>query len=1157
MARLLSKKQQKKQLRKHFYKASLRQLFTLCLLGLWGHGGQTWQYLFGAGVSVAIAFSETRNPKQKMGLQRFINPSTTTTPFRRLGPSKLFLPDNAQGESPSNQRGRDKVAIDRNASGIQGDCSIDQDDNCEPARKFNVTLLLIDHYDSFTYNLFDMLAQLTLQPPVVLAKDVYEMWPTPSNGLNGTNDPSLSWFQSLDGIILSPGPGNPYDQPDFSKQAITCNPNLPILGVCLGHQLMATTYGATVDTAPIPIHGQVYSIHQLSDNDTSVSQNSSSPSFPSIFDQLPDSWNAMRYHSLAIQPDSISPTDLKVTATTLEIQGENQEAIIQGIAHTKYPHYGVQFHPESVGTEHGKQLLQNFCQLCYNLKLGRQERQKESENSQSESIRQSFLEANGTNGSTTSYDNVSSAESSLPQSRASSSSSRFEVIIFKVPPSVIPSSLLTPEVVFESFYAEEPFSMWLDSSRSASPSFQNGEDSTSTTGSVGTLSILASPTRIDDSGRLVEYYVSSNTTDKDDGHDILTWLQKQLGQPTKTVRIVREFAEGGANVAASSSTVVWEHDFVSNNDLYERKNMDGILPFDYRGGFLGYLGYSVRRDTGRYLQEVEYAMKTPSPPMTTAKSATGARGEKEKVKKNGLPSTPSAAFFLAEQSMVYHHPTQAWYLVGLVDRDDDVDTVDLENSLGEAKVLNWMKETSNRMKGLDTQLRTSPKTKGFLSEDCKRVPFVTGRTPETSKKTNGGDKKYVHHSRAALTSFTPNRSETTYKRNIAECKEHIRLGESYELCLTNQLEATIGYSSLQALGGPVGMYKVLRQRNPAPYSAFFNWNIAGVTPNGQDLTAQNCAKENDPLLLSVSSPMAICCSSPERFISVQKRRQSRRQGTVSQQSIDTEEVVVLQAEAKPIKGTIARIMPQKNQPRTDHEQEIDAQMAQKLKESIKDRAENYMIVDLLRNDLSRVCAIGSVHVAKLMAIESYTTVHQMVSTIRGTLSTLLGEGNNNESKISTQGDKTAFDLLKACFPGGSMTGAPKIRTMELLEEMEEYIDRGPYSGSLGYVSVNGCMDMNIIIRSAVLSPIRHFNEERNDQFAGELEKLYKISVGAGGAITSLSTCDDEYAEMILKTSAVVQAVQDWARGDSSEDEPSVVIVGEEMAPVQTQQQQQP
>ena len=161
-----------------------------------------------------------------------------------------------------------------------------------------------------------------------------------------------------------------------------------------------------------------------------------------------------------------------------------------------------------------------------------------------------------------------------------------------------------------------------------------------------------------------------------------------------------------------------------------------------------------------------------------------------------------------------------------------------------------------------------------------------------------------------------------------------------------------------------------------------------------------------------------------------------------------------------------------------------------------------MIVDLLRNDLSRICEPGSVHVPKLMAIESFATVHQMVSTIRGIV-------KPGESPI---------DVISACFPGGSMTGAPKLRSMDLLNEMEMGKSRGPYSGCLGYISVNGCMDLNIIIRTAVLT---------ESQIS-----TWNLTIGAGGAITALSESEDEFDEMLLKSKALKDAVQRWCNENS-------------------------
>ncbi|GAB3701312.1 aminodeoxychorismate synthase component I [Nocardiopsis oceani] len=227
---------------------------------------------------------------------------------------------------------------------------------------------------------------------------------------------------------------------------------------------------------------------------------------------------------------------------------------------------------------------------------------------------------------------------------------------------------------------------------------------------------------------------------------------------------------------------------------------------------------------------------------------------------------------------------------------------------------------------------------------------------------------------------------------------------------------------LPDLGGGDGLdyYRRLRAASPAPYAALLR--VGGVT---------------------------VLSASPERFLRV-----------------DSERV----AESRPIKGTA----PRHPDPATD------TRAAAELRTGAKTRAENLMIVDLLRNDLGRVCEVGSVEVPAFMYTVSYATVHQLVSTIRGRL----------RPEVST------MEAVRACFPGGSMTGAPKLRTMEIIDRLESSA-RGVYSGALGYVSHTGEADLSIVIRTAVSA-------------GGE------ITVGAGGAIVLDSDPEDEHEEMLLK-----------------------------------------
>jgi len=199
------------------------------------------------------------------------------------------------------------------------------------------------------------------------------------------------------------------------------------------------------------------------------------------------------------------------------------------------------------------------------------------------------------------------------------------------------------------------------------------------------------------------------------------------------------------------------------------------------------------------------------------------------------------------------------------------------------------------------------------------------------------------------------------------------------------------------------------------------------------------------------------------------------------------QVVDGHVETRPIKGT---------RPRAD-DAKLDAQYAKELQESLKDRAENLMIVDLLRNDISKNCVTGSVKANKLFQLQSFANVHHLVSIVTGEL----------------QAHKTAIDLLRGCFPGGSITGAPKLRSMQIIEELEPH-RRGVYCGAIGYIGFDGNMDTNIAIRTAVYLANKNGDGE--------------ISFYAGGGIVADSEVEKEYVETWDKASSMLKVMASFS-----------------------------
>ncbi|HIK30230.1 MAG TPA: aminodeoxychorismate synthase [Oscillatoriales cyanobacterium M59_W2019_021] len=697
--------------------------------------------------------------------------------------------------------------------------------------------LIIDNYDSFTYNLYQLVAEANGKPPIVIPND------------------RVSWDilkqHNFDNIILSPGPGHPSHDRDFGIcRQVILEANIPLLGVCLGHQGIGYFYGGTVEKAPQVMHGRSSEIYH--DN---------SP----LFHNIPSPFKAVRYHSLIVR--NPLPRNLQETAQTVD-------GLVMALQHREKPFWGVQFHPESICTEYGQQLITNFRELTLQF-WKKQNRTFYVRQKHQRKDSKSFASA-------TPFGSID-LPSNLTASRVSRDCVHFRKLDW----------FRDPEDVFVGIYQNSSHSFWLDSS----------------------------------------------TNDRDKSR--FSFMGDRSGSDSFEVSYQVDHQQFKISKLGKNSIHAGNiFDFLKD-EIDRRYCPTPDLPFDFNCGFVGYLGYELKADCG--------STNRHSSPL------------------------PDAMFLFVDRLIAFDFQERCLYLVCYVGNSD------------RAISQSWFDNMENQLKNISTAPRVKRKTK-----DC---------SPQ----------------------FTLSRDREQYLKDIETCFQEIDRGESYEICLTDRLHT-------DDRPEPLSFYRILRQHNPAPYSAFLKFG-----------------------------EIAVVCSSPERFLRIDRERW---------------------VESKPIKGTAKR----------SRNLDEDWQSKETLWLSEKERSENLMIVDLLRNDLGKVCDIGTVSVPKLMEIETYSTVHQMVSTVRGKL----------------RSNFSAIDCIRAAFPGGSMTGAPKKRTMEILDQLESEA-RGIYSGSLGFLGLNGTADLNIVIRTAIVTPTG-------------------TTIGVGGAIVSLSNPEAEFDEILLKARALIEAI---------------------------------
>ncbi|GGC46314.1 aminodeoxychorismate synthase, component I [Brevibacterium sediminis] len=746
-----------------------------------------------------------------------------------------------------------------------------------------IRTLLIDNADSFTLNLFHLLAEVNGCAPTLVPNDWEEF--------------ELSVLDEFDNVVISPGPGTPERPADFGicAEVIEHSP-IPVLGVCLGHQGIAHVHGGTVVHAAEPRHGRVSAIRHTETE---------------LFAGMTSPFSAVRYHSLAV-------TDLP---NCLEATAWSEDGVIQALRHRTRPQWSVQFHPESIASDEARTLLRNFAELT-------EVWNRHNEHDPDRLAREKW--AGDGIGPDSDLPAGTCAGLNPSQSTTDLFDSRHHYILDT---DVLPQTV-SDEQLFIEFFGDEPEAVWLDGNLPGNDSsrFSIMGAPTGPRSRVATASVPEGNVEVRSASGESENIIQSS--------GFFDWLDGELAGTTVSV--------SGTGVEPPSA----------GSEIPDMRADSQDLPFEFRLGWVGYLGYELKAEVGspnRYESDL-----------------------------------PDAVMMFLDRALVIDHDTERIHLLALRRADD---------SDGQVANQVWLDHTRTRIASIPTD--------EVSGADQRRTTSAEADTATPEERRNP--------------TLEARHSQQEYLDLIDQVQEKITDGETYEVCLTNMLECAVDPHA-----SPLEMYLRLREDNPTPFGAFI--------------------RTREAVILSTS---------PERFLRI------GADGRV---------------ESKPIKGT---------RPRGANQAEDEAIKAE-LAASVKDRSENLMIVDLVRHDLGRTAELGSVQVDTLFGIESYATVHQMVSTV----SSRLAE------------DASPVACVRAAFPPGSMTGAPKLRTMTTIEELEAG-PRGVYSGAVGYFSLGGAVDLSVVIRTLVVQ--------------GET-----LSYGVGGAIVALSDSEEEYEETVVKAAPVLR-----------------------------------
>ena len=801
-------------------------------------------------------------------------------------------------------------------------------------------ILLVDNADSYTYNLYQLISGLTDDDvAVVPASEIV----SPSGA--ASHIPGLVRDGFFSHVVISPGPGHPGQPLDFagSQAVIEAAQGVPLLGVCLGHQGLGLTHGAEVVRAPRARHGYISRLVHNGEG---------------LFSGIPQDFRVVRYHSLHV-----------VNENALRVHARSEDGLVMAVEVAGQPHWGVQFHPESILSEYGRELMGNFLRL-------------------------SAIDSVVTNSSRAS--SLSFSDSWVPSDSAAHPDSP----VFLAPP--VGQLPVSAEVATSSL----PSSLVITSLVPGGLHQPLGPESSGNNNSLHDNLELHAQVRsfaVDlDTEATFQALAAQNPRaplfwldpDQTSGHGSRYSMMGAVSGPNS--QTIRYQVDERTALIRTGNEVRELHDidvFELLNGLIETTTVIG-LPADFpvSGGYFGYFGYELKS-------------------LILGPNAHRA-------------DTPDAYWLRPESLIAYDHREHTVHLLWLGP----------EKEIKAGAAMGKLDRFEEVLRGKEPGASTTESGLSVGLEPAAVLPepssSISSRSEPSTSEPDANSSSQPRLSGAARGTELPGNwrlPRSDYLNRIDRAQQQLHSGDSYEVCLTDRFLGTGTFNGL-------AYYCALRAANPAPYAAYFRFT-------------------------EFDDDVEIASASPERFLTVDDRRI---------------------AESKPIKGT---------SPRGDTRVEDEA-LSRALREDPKTRAENLMIVDLLRNDLGRVCTAGSVTVPNLMEVESYPAVHQLVSTIRGEL----------------RPDVSTLDAIRACFPGGSMTGAPKARTVEIIDALEAGA-RGIYSGAIGYLGFDGQADLSIAIRTLV----------RNGD---------KWSVGAGGAIVLDSDPHAEHEEKNLKADKLLRVLRE-------------------------------